>query len=294
MQDKVLIGTSDIPIEDPDQAVITDQEVQYFINMVKRVFPTVEVSPSQIVFTFSGVRPLTNSKARFTGQISRDHQIIIDEPAHEILFPVYSLVGGKWTTYRAFSEKVSDIVLDRLGLNRNQSTRNYKIGGGKAYPKTKAEKNLLFSKILSQSNITEDKLEILFSQYGTKITEILEHVDIQSDSYLQNYPNLSVYEIKYIVKNEDIVHLDDFILRRSILCKVGQITPEGLAEICSVIAQSLDWNNTKSKQEINRVIEILKTRHRMNFNQFIQGALIDKNKGGNEKSEIVSICQNFT
>ncbi len=271
IQDKVLIGTSDIPIEDPDQAIITDQEVRYFIDMVKRVFPTIEVSPSQIVFTFSGVRPLPNSKARFTGQISRDHQLIIDEPDHEILFPVYSLVGGKWTTYRAFSEKVSDLVLQRLGLNRNQSTRNYKLGGGKAYPKTKAEKDLLFSKILSQSNIAEDQLGILFSQYGTKVAGMLENVDIQSDSYLQNYPNLSVYEVQHIVKNEDVVHLDDFILRRSILCKLGQITPEGLVEICSVIAQFLGWDDMKSRQEINRVIEILKTRHRMNFNQFIQG-----------------------
>jgi glycerol-3-phosphate dehydrogenase len=271
LNDKVLIGTSDIEIDDPDQAIITDQEVQYFIDMVKRVFPTIEVNPSQIVFTFSGVRPLTNSKARLTGQISRDHQVMINEPEHEILFPVYSLIGGKWTTYRAFSEKVSDLVLQRLGKNRKQSTKKYKLGGGKAYPQTKAEKDLFFSKVMSQSSIAEDQLEILFSRYGTQVAGMLEKAKFQSDSNLQNYPNLSVYEIQHIVENEDVVHVDDFILRRSMLCKLGQITPEGLVEICSVIAQSLGWDDTKSRQEINRVIDILKTRHRMNFNQFIQG-----------------------
>ena len=270
LEDKVLIGTSDIEIENPDQAVITDQEVQYFIDMVKRVFPTIEVSPAQIVFTFSGVRPLPKSKARFTGQISRDHQVIIDEPDHEITFPVYSLIGGKWTTYRAFSEKVSDLVLQRLGKHRQQSTKNYKLGGGKDYPKTKAEKDLFFSKIRSISGIAEEQLEILFSRYGTQAVEMLDKGKLQSNSYLQNYPNLGDYEIQYIVENEDVVHLDDFILRRSMLGKLGRVTSEGLVEICSVIAQTLGWDDVKKNKEINRVVEILKTEHRMNFNEFIQ------------------------
>ncbi len=269
--DKVLIGTSDLQIENPDQAMITDQEVQYFIEMVKRVFPTIEVSPSQIVYTFSGVRPLTNSKARLTGQISRDHQIMTDEPENEIRFPILSLVGGKWTTYRAFSEKASDAVFQRLELVRKQSTENYQIGGGKAYPKTKEEKDLFFSTLSSQSRITEDRLETLFSRYGTKVTRMLKSVDIQDDEPLQSYADITVNEIQYIVKNEDVVHLDDFILRRSMLGKLGRVTSEGLAEICSVIAQTLGWDDVKRNKEIIRVVEILKTEHRMNFNQFIQG-----------------------
>ncbi len=55
--DKVMIGTSDLPIEDPDSARCTEEEVDYFIEMVGRVFPGIKVSREQIVFRFSGVRP---------------------------------------------------------------------------------------------------------------------------------------------------------------------------------------------------------------------------------------------
>jgi glycerol-3-phosphate dehydrogenase len=271
LEDKVLIGTSDLQIDDPDQAVITDQEVQYFIQMIERVFPTITVTPAQIVFTLSGVRPLTNSKAPLTGQISRDHQIMITEPDKETDFPILSLIGGKWTTYRAFSEKASDAVLQRLGKKRAQSTRNYQIGGGKGYPKSEEEKEKYLSKLGSQTGITSERLEILFARYGTRAERMLAQVEIQHDPYLHHFADVSQQEVKHIVENEDVVHLDDFILRRSMLGKLGYVTAAGLEELGRLVGQTLGWDEAKIRQEINRVIEILRTKHRMDFNRFIQG-----------------------
>ncbi len=268
--DKVLIGTSDIPIDDPDQAVITDQEVQYFIGMVKKVFPTITVEPSQIVFTFSGVRPLTKSNSQLTSQISRDHQFLVDEPGSEVHFPIFSLVGGKWTTFRAFAEKVTDTVLHRLGIDRKQSTRDYKVGGGKEYPRTQQSKDLFFASILSKTNIPEAQLETLFSRYGTRVTKMLSNIHDPKASNLKSIPDLAISEIQHIVESEDVVHLDDFIFRRSMLGKLGQVTPDGLEEIGTVVAQVLGWDSIKRREEINRVMDILKTSHRMNFNQFIK------------------------
>ncbi len=76
--------------------------MDYFIEMVGRVFPDIQVSREQIVFRFSGVRPLAYTKARNAGQITRDHHIQEDKLGE---IPVYSLVGGKWTSFRAFSEQ---------------------------------------------------------------------------------------------------------------------------------------------------------------------------------------------
>src|SRR5581483_9829403 len=75
LYDRVLIGTSDIPIENPDEARCTDEEVDYFLEMVARVFPSMKVTRDHIVFRFSGVRPLAASHAKTTGQITRDHTI---------------------------------------------------------------------------------------------------------------------------------------------------------------------------------------------------------------------------
>ncbi len=54
--------------------------------------------------------------------------------------------------------------------------------------------------------------------------------------FLQNYPDFSVDEIQHIALQEDVIHLDDFIHRRSMLGKLGRLTPAGLDEICTVIA----------------------------------------------------------
>jgi len=108
--DKVLIGTSDIRIDDPEEARCTDEEIDYFFEMLERVFPEAKVDRSQIVFQFAGVRPLPSSDANSTGQISRDHSTRIIEPDEKISFPIYNLIGGKWTTFRAFSEQVADKI----------------------------------------------------------------------------------------------------------------------------------------------------------------------------------------
>ncbi|MDF1500703.1 MAG: glycerol-3-phosphate dehydrogenase/oxidase, partial [Anaerolineales bacterium] len=192
--DKVLIGTSDIRIENPDQAIITDEEVHGFIDMVGRVFPSIEVDLSQIVYTFSGVRPLAYSQSNPTGQISRDHQIKAIEPDNKIGFPVYSLIGGKWTTYRAFSETISDIVLDHLGVQRRFSTRNYRIGGGKDYPRTKEDLDAFIGAFVSDANIDRDRAEILFSRYGTNATRMLDGAGTGKGRFLRNYPDISIDE----------------------------------------------------------------------------------------------------
>lgn len=278
--DKVLIGTSDIRIEDPDQAIITDEEVQTFIDMVGRVFPAIDVKPSQIIYTFSGVRPLAYSDANLTGQISRDHQIKIFEGGAGNGIPVYSLVGGKWTTYRAFSELVSDLVLDRLGVRRRCTTREHKIGGGKDFPKTKEAEEVYVKALVAESGFDQQRAEILFSRYGTKVRVMLNGAGPSGRRYLQNYPDISVDEIRHIALHEDVVHLDDFIHRRSMLGKLGRLTPAGLEELCAVIADALGWDAAISNEEKRRLIEIQKTRHRMDFNQFIHEPLGELKRGG--------------
>jgi glycerol-3-phosphate dehydrogenase len=125
--DKVMIGTSDIPVEDPDSVRCTEEEVDYFIEMIGRVFPDIKVTRKQIVFRFSGVRPLAYTRAKNAGQITRDHHIQEDKCGD---IPVYSLIGGKWTSFRAFSEQATDRALAFLSLPRKADTKTLAIGAG--------------------------------------------------------------------------------------------------------------------------------------------------------------------
>ncbi len=98
MMGRVLVGTTDIPVDIRDEIVCTDEEVDYFFDLVSRIFPHITTDYSQIVYRYSGVRPLPAAGDLSPGVISRDYRIV-DESLGKTR--VLSLVGGKWTTFRA-------------------------------------------------------------------------------------------------------------------------------------------------------------------------------------------------
>jgi glycerol-3-phosphate dehydrogenase len=210
--DKVMIGTSDIPVEDPDSVICTEEEVDYFIEMVGRVFPEINVNRDQIVYRFSGVRPLAYTRARNAGQITRDHHI-----QEDILgdIPVYSLVGGKWTSFRAFSEQATDRALVHLGLLRKANTRNLAIGAG--------------------INATALKQSSNFTQ--AEITEMAER--------------------------EKIVHLDDLLLRRTLLAYLGQIDRPLVEQMADWLGKALEWDDRQKENEVGRAQVILADKHQV-------------------------------
>jgi glycerol-3-phosphate dehydrogenase len=126
---RVLVGSTDLRTDDPANAVCDDAEIDYLLESVRTVFPTIVIGREHIVSHFCGVRPLPRSEAGFTGQISRDHACRVTPPNARHPWPMYSLVGGKWTTFRAFAEQVTDRVLLDLGRERRASTRELAIGG---------------------------------------------------------------------------------------------------------------------------------------------------------------------
>jgi len=268
LQDKVMIGTSDLRIDHPDNAVITEDEVKYFFEMVKRVFPDIHLDHSQIRYTFSGVRPLQRTEGGTTGQISRDHKVRVLKAGDLLEVPVLSLVGGKWTSFRAFSEHASEKILGILGIQRKISTEDLKIGGSKNYPVRLQDQEAYFTELKESSGIEDDWLERLFQTHGTNIKSILQAADKKDFQPLENIPGISIGEIKYLAAEEDVQHLDDLILRRTMLSKMGQITPESLEEISRICAASLNWTKNKTREEVERFTDILRSRHKMNFNSF--------------------------
>jgi glycerol-3-phosphate dehydrogenase len=267
--ERVLVGTSDIRIDDPDQAAVTDDEIAYFFDMVKRVFPSIAVHPSHIVFTFSGVRPLTQSESGSTAQISRDHEIKQTRSIGKRGFPVYSLVGGKWTTFRALAEQIADQVLETLRLTRHVSTRELPIGGGKGYPKQAAEQEEWIARLAQETGLSAERAELLFRRYGTRAADIAAQAGPDGDAALAAYPDYSVGEIAFLARSEDVIHLDDFLLRRSMLGMLGRSSEEGLRELGSVLANALGWNEKKIGQEVQRTRDILQSKHRMDFARYM-------------------------
>uniref|UniRef100_UPI001A8E7C7C glycerol-3-phosphate dehydrogenase/oxidase n=1 Tax=Paracoccus shandongensis TaxID=2816048 RepID=UPI001A8E7C7C len=131
---RALVGSTDIRDDDPDNVACDDAEIDYFLDALRGLLPGLSFDRGQIVYAYSGIRPLPASDAANPGLISRDHSAPVAEPAGARRWPIISLVGGKWTTFRGFAEEVADVILSRLGQPRRRDTRLSPIGGGRDYP----------------------------------------------------------------------------------------------------------------------------------------------------------------
>lgn len=211
LEDRVLVGTTDIRVDDPDDVVITEEEIEYFFAMVKRVFPNIHIDRSHIVFTLSGVRPLAFGSVS-EEQMSRDHKIEILDANSEHNFPILSLVGGKWTTFRALSEQASDLILKRLGVARKVSTQDLKIGASR----------------LNKGDDLESK-----------------------------------------ISEEDVIHLEDLVFRRTSTAMLGRATDAKLRELADIAGTVLKWTDSQRASELAQVKNILLRKHRMDFTHYI-------------------------
>jgi glycerol-3-phosphate dehydrogenase len=262
LYDCVLIGTSDIPVDFPEEAQCTDEEIEYFLEMIGRVFPGISLTRQHIVFQFSGVRPLPRSGAKSAGQISRDHRIeVLSGDWTNLAFPVYSLVGGKWTSFRAFSEQTADKAFEFLGIKRVKRTDTLAIGGGRGYPVDSNDMQRQIESLSAWTGVARERLKVLFERYGTRAEAFATYMNGGTDRLLTTLPDYSLREILFLVVHEKVIHLDDFILRRSMLAMLGRLSREMLDELAGVLANALGWTKEQRQAEVARTLSVLENRH---------------------------------
>jgi glycerol-3-phosphate dehydrogenase len=262
MFERVLIGTSDIKIENPDDARCTDDEVDYFIGLVARVFPDIKVTREQIVFRFTGVRPLGSSGAKTTGQYSRDHHIeVLSGDWSHLTFPVYSLVGGKWTSFRAFSEEVTDKALAFLGKTREKNTRDLPIGGGRGFSTDPQEQKRHVEGFAAWTGLSRERLQSLYERYGSRTEAIAKFIQRAADAPLKSAPEYSRREIMFLAQYEKVIHLDDLLLRRTMLAMLGRLSKDAVRELADAVGEALGWDNEQKNNEAARAISLLEEKH---------------------------------
>jgi glycerol-3-phosphate dehydrogenase len=104
-RDFTLIGTTDVPVDDPGDAAISEAETDYLIAAINRHFAA-PIGRADIVASFAGIRALHDDGAAEAKAVSREYMIALDDAGP----PLLSIYGGKITTARALAE----VALDRL------------------------------------------------------------------------------------------------------------------------------------------------------------------------------------
>jgi glycerol-3-phosphate dehydrogenase len=259
LKGRVLIGTTDIDADPSQPVVTTDEEIDYFFGLVKHVFPQIEVTRDHIVYSYSGIRPLPRHEDTAPGFVSRDYRIVDTAIAGLPDTTVLSLVGGKWTTFRALAAHLSTDVTTKLGVARKVDTTGMPIGGGKDFPTTDGQRALWIKS--HRDGLASETVDRLLDRYGTRAAEVVDALVTGPVEPLESDATLTRAEVRYFAEHEQAVHLIDVVLRRTNLAFVGGVTIDLLDELADVMAETLGWTTEERADEVQRTLDVLRESH---------------------------------
>jgi len=256
--DHVLLGSTDIPIADPDTAVCEADEAAYMLATLREVFPTIAITPEQVIYHYAGVRPLPQVDAAAPGAVTRDHSLQQDRIGG---LPVYSMVGGKWTTFRAFAAEATDTVLTALGRTRHRSTEFAAIGGGQGFPQSAPQRAEWIATFSSRYGLPPGRSEILLERYGNAAHRIAEASGNAFCEDLATLPDYSRGEIQALIRGEQVVTLSDLLFRRTTIAIAGRLTRAVIDELAEIAADVLNWTAGERLRQTEETLALARNRH---------------------------------
>jgi len=251
LKGRVLVGTTDLEHDMREPIVCTEAEIDYFFELIAHVFPGIAVDRSQIVYRFAGVRPLPGHGDLAPGFVSRDYRIEAERLPGVDAPTVLSLVGGKWTTFRASAAHLTDRVLELLARPRLRSTKGLPIGGGAGFPTSERARRQWVA--AHADRVGFDRAAVLLDRYGTGAAEVIAAIG-DDDTPLRTVPSYSRDELRHLAATELVVHLADVLLRRTAIAFLGAATREAAVEVAEVIAPVLGWDAGAQAAEVDQAL----------------------------------------
>ena len=224
--------------------------MDYLIESAKRVFPKILISPNDIHSAFAGVRPLVAEGPRYSpSAVSREHKILHDETG------LFTIVGGKYTTYRTMAKQMVDILIKTL-------RREYAIFGQKVFPSCSTdEEALVFQKNQAVAETAVDSIDAatlmhLQNRYGSRwiaVAEIAVNNPKLREAIIPGEPDI-LAEASYTHKHEMALSLEDFLRRRTMLALKAPLAQH--LDRVDILAKAIygnDVNYKATKEEILRL-----------------------------------------
>jgi glycerol-3-phosphate dehydrogenase len=210
MEDFSIIGTTDVEYHgDPREVEISTQEIDYLIDIVNQHFVT-PIQRDDIVWSYSGVRPLCDDESDSPQAITRDYTLELTHEAEGA--PLLSIFGGKLTTYR----KLSEAAINKLSVYFPEIgppwTANAPLPGGNF----SASRAQLISTISQQYPWLGDKLAQRYvAQFGNRIHHLLNDIDDLASMGIRFADGVYQVELDYLIDHEWVKTGDDALWRRT-------------------------------------------------------------------------------
>ena len=209
--DFTLIGTTDEDYEgDPGLASNSEGETVYLCSVVNEYLAT-EVKPSQVVWSYAGVRPLYDDAAENASAATRDYVFDVEGGGDQPV--LLSVFGGKLTTYRRLAEHAMEKLEEVLGRKSSSWTASAPLPGGDI---AGADFEAALSEFKAQYPwLPAGQAFRYFRNYGTRAHRIIGEARSLADLGECFGGDLYVAELRYLVEKEWVRKAEDLLWRRS-------------------------------------------------------------------------------
>ena len=244
-ENRTVLGTTDLdhPPLDDTEVGITNAEVDYLLTATNDLFDDVDISRKDVISSWAGVRPLisdgNDGKRVSPSKEKRDHSVWLDNN-------LVTVSGGKLTTFRLIALDVLKVCQKVLELDESATQDNV----------------LYSSQVFSNQTSTNPKFtalplplqQRLKGFYGLQLDTLLELAHDDDLAYVTD-SNTIWAEIRFAARYEQVIHLDDLLLRRTRLGLIlpnGAMTPLISQRVKQICEQELGWDEQKWQQEADR------------------------------------------
>ena len=204
-----LIGTTDVEYQgDPNKARISREETQYLLAIVNDHFKR-QLTPEEVVWSYSGVRPLMDDEGGDAKKASRDYSFEVSRERNRA--PLVSVFGGKLTTYRKLAEAATNRLCEFFPEAGNAWTKDAALPGGNF-----SGHEALESKLRQDFPWLDEGVRRRYVRtYGTLCYHILGDCGCMEDLGRCFGGNLHAAEVDYLVQHEWAMTAEDILWRRT-------------------------------------------------------------------------------
>ncbi len=212
-----LIGTTDVAYAgDPGNVRISDAEISYLCSSVSSYFSS-QVEPEDVVWSYSGVRPLYDDAAADPSSVTRDYILELSGDRQEA--PLLTIFGGKITTYRRLAEHALQKLSPFIATGTGEWTGTVPLPGGD-FPD--GDLGAFVSTFRARHPWLPEKVALRYARsYGTHSNLVIGNSQSLADMGADLGAGLYEREAEYLVAHEWAREADDILLRRTKLALHG-------------------------------------------------------------------------
>ena len=250
-RDRWLIGSTDIRVDgDIDAVRADDAELEYILSETNALIPEAGLTREHVRFVYTGVRPLPYAPDGDVGTVTRDHIVHDHAPGVDGLF---SIIGGKLTTFRALGEQAGNVVARKLGVAQKSTTRAGQLPGGRT-----ADMDGFAASFVDRAGLEPAWARRLTEIYGVRADAILDRAkaDPALASVVDERHGVTEAEIVHTVETEFARTLTDVLMRRTMVGLDPDVDIGAVESIAEAMGRHLGWTSSRVATEVDDFLAV--------------------------------------